>query len=287
MEIKDTYIEIRVAADAQMQDIIIAELSELGFDNFVQEDDAIAAYTFRDNYEKEKKNVEDILRKYEMAVISINDIKNDINWNSKWEEYFEPVQIGNEVYIRAIFHEPKPEFTHEIIIQPKMSFGTGHHETTQLMMELMLQVEFRNTACLDMGTGTGVLSILASQLGASFIAAVDYDEWCILNAAENFGLNNIANVSLAKGDSSFLSDHEFLKSWNFYESHIITSNITKNYNLENLQAYSNICRAGDVILLSGFYETDLQDLQEKALNCGLKYVKSKVKNKWCAVQFQR
>jgi ribosomal protein L11 methyltransferase len=287
MEAAGSYIEIKVKAAPDLQEIFIAELAENGFDHFVEEDDHVSAFTAHDHYLAVKEQVDEIILKYGIEVISRKEIKNDTNWNSKWEENFDPVMVDDDIYVRALFHPSMPGVKHEILIQPKMSFGTGHHETTQLMLRLMLELDFKEAACLDMGTGTGVLAILASRLGASYIAAVDYDEWCILNASENFELNNIHGIHLFKNDIAFIQDHQFLASWNQFEKHIILSNITRNYNMENLPSYGNISNPGDVIILSGFYESDLEDLKEKALNSGLIYVKSKVKNSWCAAVFKR
>jgi ribosomal protein L11 methyltransferase len=287
MEAAGSYIEIKVKAAPEMQEIFIAELAENGFDHFVEGDDHVSAFATFDHYLKVKELVDEIILKYGIEVISQKEIKNDINWNSKWEENFEPVMVDDDIYVRALFHPSMPGIKHEILIQPKMSFGTGHHETTQLMLTLMLELDFKDAACLDMGTGTGVLAILASRLGASYIAAVDYDQWCILNASENFELNDISNIQLFKNDIAFISDEHFNSTWKTYDKHVILSNITRNYNMENLPAYGNISNPGDVIILSGFYESDLEDLKEKALNSGLNYVKSKVKNSWCAAVFKR
>lgn len=281
----DSYTELHIEADNEKQELLIAELSELSFDNFTQEENILKAYALTQPYLLVKQDVVEILNRYETKLLSENIIENDVNWNKKWEENFEPIIIGEEIYVRAQFHDSREGFKHEIIIQPKMSFGTGHHETTQLMMELMLEQDFNEVACLDMGCGTGVLAILADQLGAAYTIAIDYDEWCYENTQENFELNNIQNASAVLGDVKVLADPEFLELWMPYPKRVILSNITKNYNLENLGMYHNIAQPSTVILLSGFYENDLQDLRNEAENFGMKFVKSKTRNNWCAAVF--
>ncbi len=281
----DSYTELSFEADTATQELLIAELSMLSFENFTQEENLLMAYALTTPYLLEKTETEEIIAKYGVKLLSVKVIANNVNWNEKWEENFEPIFIGNEIYVRALFHEQRNGFKHEIIIQPKMSFGTGHHETTQLMMELMLEQDFSGSACLDMGCGTGVLAILAEQLGALSIVAIDHDEWCFENTKENFDTNNIQYAMAILGDVRALSEASFQEGWARYTKRIILSNITKNYNLENLGSYHNISNQGGVIILSGFYESDLQDLRNEAESQKLKFVKSKTKNNWCAAVF--
>jgi ribosomal protein L11 methyltransferase len=281
----ETYTELTLEAGSELQEVLIAELSELQFDNFTQEDDRVTAYTLKENFEQVKHDAYDLVERYKVKLLSIREVENNINWNQKWEENFEPIVVGSEIYVRALFHPDKEGFRHRIIIQPKMSFGTGHHETTQLMLELMLEQDFAAAACLDMGCGTGVLAILAEQLGAALTIAVDYDEWCFDNTQENFELNDIQRAVAVLGDARVLEETDFLEMWLPHQRRILLSNITRNYNLENLPMYHNISQPGTVILLSGFYEQDLEDLRKEAENYGIKFVKSKTKNNWCAAVF--
>jgi ribosomal protein L11 methyltransferase len=283
----EPYTELNIEADNDTQEMLIAELSELHFDNFTQEDNTLVAYALSNHYILVKKDAEEIIEKYKARLISTKEIENNINWNKQWEENFEPIIIGDVIYVRALFHEPRLEFKHEIIIQPKMSFGTGHHETTQLMMELMLERDFKQAVCLDMGCGTGVLAILAEQLGAEQIIAIDFDQWCFENTEENFTINEVLQGTVILGDSTVLANEVFLDLWLPYSKRIILSNITKNYNMGNLSIYHNISEQGTVILLSGFYETDLQDLINEGNNYGMKFVKSKTRNNWCAAVFEQ
>lgn len=281
----EIYHELKIDASGELQDIIIAELSELDFESFTQEDAFILAYILQENYIEQKPLIDEIIARYGLPVPALQVMENNINWNARWEESFNPIEIPPAIRIRAPFHDPDPSYTYDILIQPKMSFGTGHHETTQLMLELMMEIDFRDAACLDMGCGTGVLAILANRLGAAFTIAIDYDEWCFENAAENFELNEITNATVVLGDASALSEQEFLDLWLPHNKRIILSNITRNYNLENLAQYHNITQPGSVMLLSGFYMNDLQDITNAALSYGIKFVKSKSKNNWCAALF--
>ncbi len=281
----DSYIELSLEADTQKQELLIAELSELNFDNFSQEENLLMAYSLSKEFTHSKDEALKIIEKYHAKLCSIKTIANDLNWNEKWEENFESTTIGNEIYVRALFHENKEGFKHQIIIQPKMSFGTGHHETTQLMMELMLEEQLSKVGCLDMGCGTGVLSILAEQMGAAHTIAIDYDEWCFENTKENFALNHIQKATVILGDAAVLAESTFMDLWLPLNERIILSNITKNYNLENLGIYHNISPSGTVILLSGFYENDLPDIIMEAEKHGIQFVKMKTKNNWCAAKF--
>lgn len=281
----DHYTELSIEASQEIQELLVAELSELHFDNFTQEENSLMAYALTSHYEDAKEEIHELITRYGAKLLGVKDIENNINWNQQWEDSFEPIIIGEEIFVRAAFHAPREGFKHQIIIQPKMSFGTGHHETTQLMMELMLEHDFNGAACLDMGCGTGVLAILGEQLGAAYTMAIDYDEWCYENTQENFELNNMSHASVVHGDVKVLAEEEFLQEWLPYQHRIILSNITKNYNLENLGMYHNISQPGTVIQISGFYETDLQDLRNEAEKYGMKFVKSKTKNNWCAAVF--
>ena len=281
----DIYHELKINASGEHQDILIAEMSELDFVSFTQEDDYIQAYILQEKFNEQKEAIDEILLRYGVPAPAIQLLENNINWNARWEENFNPIEIPPDIRVRAPFHAPDPSYRYDILIQPKMSFGTGHHETTQLMLELMLEVDFNNAVCLDMGCGTGVLAILANRLGAVFTIAIDYDAWCFENAAENFELNHIDNATVVLGDAATLSDEEFLALWLPHNKRVILSNITRNYNIENLAQYHNITQPGSVILLSGFYESDLNDITKAALSYGIKFVKSKSKNNWCAALF--
>jgi ribosomal protein L11 methyltransferase len=281
----EKYTELVFEADNEIQELLVAELSPLNFDSFTQEDNRLMAYSLSEDYAVNQSSIDEIVQRYGVKLLSFKEIENNVNWNKEWEESFQPIVIGNEIYVRAQFHETKQGFKHEIIIQPKMSFGTGHHETTQLMMELMLEHNFMDAACLDMGCGTGVLAILAEQLGAAHTIAVDYDSWCFENTQENFEINGMKHATAVLGDAQVLSDPEFLDLWMPFNKRVILSNITKNYNLENISIYHQIAQPGNIILISGFYEDDLQDLRNEAAIYGLIFVKSKVRNNWCAAVF--
>jgi len=281
------YTEIIFEADVTTQELLLAELEWVHFDSFIQEDHLLTAYCESHHYPGNLKEIEAILARYPARLIRVNEMDDTVNWNKDWESNFKPVALGEMLYIRATFHDPGNHYPFEIVIQPKMSFGTGHHETTQLMMEMMLNIEFKDAVCLDMGCGTGVLGILASMKGASWVVAVDNDPWCYENTLENLELNQVKNCTAIQGDTAKLNTPDFLMAWERIQDKFILSNITKNQNIANLEAYHNISQKGSVILLSGFYEEDVPGLINEAERYGMKFVKSKTKNKWSAVQFIR
>jgi ribosomal protein L11 methyltransferase len=200
----------------------------------------------------------------------------DENWNEKWEQNFNPVTIGS-VYIRAPFHPADPEKT-EIIIEPKMSFGTGHHATTSLMVKAMLNVDFRNKTVADMGCGTSVLAILASKLGAKAVTAIDIDDWAVENSGENLNRNLIKNVLVLKGNADSLADSRF---------DVILANIQRNVLLKDMQAYSRALNQGGVLLLSGIYEDDVALIRETAQEEGLTFINYEVSEHWAMARFSK
>ncbi|MDE3254265.1 MAG: 50S ribosomal protein L11 methyltransferase, partial [Bacteroidota bacterium] len=181
----EAYCEIQIKALPDLQENLIAELSQIGFDGFEESADQLTAYIDLEHFEEKELNI--ILNKYDLKYSK--SILNKQNWNQLWESNFEPVQVDDFVGVRADFHPPFVDVQHELIITPKMSFGTGHHATTYLVMQLMRDLDFTGARVFDFGTGTGILAILAEKLGASRVLAVDNDDWCIRNAAENILVN--------------------------------------------------------------------------------------------------
>lgn len=200
----------------------------------------------------------------------------DINWNEKWESDFKPVELTKEIRIRAPFHQPDPAFRYELIIMPKMSFGTGHHATTSQMLSVMLQISFAGKTVLDMGSGTGVLAIMAEKLGAESCDAVDYDNWCYQNALENVQLNGCTKVNVIEGDVNAIAGKEY---------DVILANINRNILLADMQAYSNTLRTGGTLLMSGFYEEDLKDISAMAVSLMYTIEKHIVRDRWVCAQF--
>ena len=260
------------------QDLLINSLSEIGFDTFLETEDGFNAYipegnTIADQLDKIATLHSDLFT-FSFEVTSIPHQ----NWNELWESNFEPLNINDRCYIRATFHEPHPEFEFEIIVDPKMAFGTGHHQTTALMMELMMNTDFKHKKVLDMGCGTGILAILASRLGASEIIAIDYDPICFESTIENSILNKVSNILPLCGSKEIIPEANF---------DIILANINRNILLDQIGRYSEVLSPGGIIFFSGFYEDpDLEIITKKSNGFGLKYIFHKKKSEWVVVEFQ-
>lgn len=269
------YLEFEIPCNSELGEILVAELSQIGFDSFLQEDDFIKAYV-----EKELLNFEElrlILDYYGISAETVNKtLLENKNWNEVWESNYQPVVIGDKCYIRANFHEPKPQYPYEILLQPKMSFGTGHHATTAQMMELMLVTDFRDKTVLDMGCGSGLLAILAYKMGANHITAVDNDEWAYKNTLENIFRNKIQHTDVILGDIEDVKNEKF---------DIILSNITKNINIELFPSYQKMIEKSGKLIVSGFFETDLEDITSNAIKYGFRLLSNKTKNNWTAAIF--
>ena len=271
-----TYAEVRFRVKPQIEgfQILIAQLSELPFDSFVEETKHLKAYIkIKDISEEQIKSCQIFSNPDFEVDFSIHDIE-DVNWNQAWEDNFKPVKISPECVIRAPFHKPV-NVKYELIIEPKMSFGTGHHGTTHLMLEQLLREELDNKTVLDMGCGTGVLAILSEKLGAKNILAIDIDDWCYKNTLENIDRNNCQKISVKQGS------HEQIEG-NF---DIVLANINRNILLDQIGKYVEHLNPKAIILLSGFYEADLKPINALCEELGLKYVKHQLKNDWVCAKY--
>jgi ribosomal protein L11 methyltransferase len=261
------------------QDLLIDALAGIGFDTFEVVEGGFKAYIPEADFNK--KTLEENLTPYhEMFSFSyeVNVIEQK-NWNEVWESNFEPIQIRDKVYVRATFHQPKPDFPLEIVIDPKMAFGTGHHETTSMMMDLMLDADFWAKEVLDMGCGTGILAILASKLGAKDVTAIDYDPVCYDSTIENSALNDINNIKAIYGSKEAIPNVQF---------DIILANINRNILLDQMERYSEVLKSGGEIYFSGFYESpDLDIIKEEAAKYPLTYVSHKKTKDWVAAKFKK
>lgn len=268
------FLEARIALDRPEElDIAVARLSLLGFDGFVEEQGYVLAYKEHDS------SIIEIKRKVEETGLSLVELKEieDQNWNARWEESFNPVLIDDKVMIRAPFHKMHKGILYDIIIEPKMSFGTAHHETTYMMLQLMLQLELEGKLVLDMGCGTAVLAILAKLKHAASVTAIDNDEWAFQNAKENCDYNQV-DIRVELGDASSLKGRHF---------DIIFANINRNILLEDIPEYVLSLNKGGKILLSGFYFEDLEMIKNRSSEAGLAYENHIERNKWVAVIFTR
>jgi ribosomal protein L11 methyltransferase len=259
------------------RDLLINALAEIGFDTFEETSSGFKAYLPSSHFNEAL--LETALVPYQSDFSfqwSMQEIPHR-NWNEEWESNFEPIVIKQECYVRATFHQPKPEFPLEIVIDPKMAFGTGHHQTTTLMLEFLLeQAGLSGTSVLDMGAGTGILAILAAKLGAVKITAIDYDPVCYDSIIENSRLNNVDFEEVLCGSKEIIPDKTF---------DVILANINRNILLDQLERYSEVTAMGGTLYLSGFYESDLPMLENKANSLGYTYVAKKVLENWCAVKF--
>jgi ribosomal protein L11 methyltransferase len=268
------YLELKVDTGSEEQrDILLCRLLGSGFESFVEAENILLAYIPSHLYIKEK--VEPILEEFQVTYQCSLIPKR--NWNEEWEKHFDPILISDKCFIRAPFHPPMDGIQFEIIIEPKMSFGTAHHETTAMMIEMMMESEFTGRKVLDMGCGTGILAIFARKLGADHVVAVDNDEWCFQNSLENIGRNKTDMIRVLCGDVKIIDDTGY---------DIILANINRNVLLENLKDYSRLMACGE-LLLSGFYKEDVPVIIDKAEKNDFKFLTLKTKNNWVAIKFSK
>jgi len=272
------YIELKIPkpANQDKSDLLIAEMADHGFESFVEKTDSILAYIPQKDYAAEILLQIEGLKFFDHKQLTLKVIE-DQNWNAVWESNYPPVSIGGRCFIHAPFHNPNPEVEFNILIKPKMAFGTAHHETTAMMVELLLDEAVKDKRVLDMGSGTAVLAILAAMKGAAYIRAIDNDEWAYNNAIENIKLNRIENIDVELGDANILHNKDGFD--------LILANINKNILLNDMSAYTRVLKSGGEILLSGFYEDDLEDIRYAAKQNGMNFVLNKNCNKWVAAKF--
>jgi ribosomal protein L11 methyltransferase len=270
-KMKNDYLRISIPLQSTEQaDILIAQLSEIDYEGFEEEDNNLFAFISEEKFNQIE--LQEIILSHSLSFSK--EIIEQRNWNEEWEKDFDPVIVGDFCAIRASFHLPVINVKNEIIITPKMSFGTGHHATTYLMIQAMEQIDFINKSVFDFGTGTGVLSILAEKLGAKNIHAIDIDDWSINNAKENISENHCSNISIEK-DDQIPSTKKF---------DIIVANINKNVILPNLAIMQQQLTSQGVLLLSGLLEQDYEDLQQEARKSNLNIVDKLSMENWICLK---
>ena len=273
------YTRLQVICDSEYSEILMAEIAEVGFDTFMENEKGFEAYAEQTNYDKEK--LHEIKEKYGQftPVVFYQDRIEKKNWNEEWEKNYEPIIVDDRCMIRAGFHQPEKKYPYEIIITPKMSFGTGHHQTTYLMVKSQMEMDHKNKTVMDAGCGTAILSIMAAKLGAMKVEGFDIDEWSVINGQENIEVNNCNNINIQQGK---ISDLTFEDNFD-----IILANINKNILLVEMAQYASYLNPGGLLLLSGFYEKDIPDLMAEAQRYSFKQVRSDERENWAALLLQK
>lgn len=256
-------------------EILIAELGETAFESFTETETGISAFVQKDLWDETILENIQILQSEEFKIEYTFEEIDQVNWNEEWEKNFEAIDVEGNCHVRAPFH-PKTDAEFDILIEPKMSFGTGHHETTHMMIQHLLETEVTGMKTLDMGCGTAILAILAEMKGAQPIDAIDIDNWCYLNSIENAERNNCEHITVYEGDASLLKGKKY---------DLIIANINRNILLNDMQSYVDCLSPKGTLLLSGFYEQDIPSIDASCTEKGLTYVKKFERNNWVSLKY--
>lgn len=263
-----------------VKDVLSAELAEIGYESFETETDNLIAYCPINQFDKE--NVLNLLQEFpfETSISVVHEEMKAQNWNEEWEKnFFSPIIVENRCVIHSSFHTEIPQLEYNILIDPRMSFGTGHHSTTSLMIASMLEMNMQNKNMLDMGCGTAVLAILAKKMGAKSVVGIDIDEWAYKNALDNIQLNDCQEIDIRMGGVEQLTENDSFD--------VIFANINRNILLNDMEKYVNVLTTNGHLFMSGFYENDIEMIRQKAETLGLQFVSYKEKSTWVAVQFEK
>ena len=273
----NVYVEYNFTVEPKepATEILIAELGNVGFESFLENETGVTAYIQKNEWSDAILDDVFILSSEEFKIdYNFNEVE-QTNWNAEWEKNFNPIQVENLVSVRAPFHE-NPNLQYDIVIEPKMSFGTGHHETTHMMIQHLIGLEVEGKKTLDMGCGTGILAIFAEMKGAQPIDAIDIDNWCYVNSLENIERNGCNHITAYEGDSSLLINKKY---------DLIIANINRNILLMDMKVYTNCLNDNGVLLLSGFYQEDIPVIDAEVSKYGLSLEKVIERNNWVAVKY--
>lgn len=258
-----------------VSEILIAQLSHVGFESFIEHKTGLTAYIQKEEWNPKILDHIFVLNSNEFEITYQQSEIAQTNWNEKWEKNFNPIQVNDLVAVRAPFHR-KTSLKYEIVIEPKMSFGTGHHETTQMMIQQMLQLDIQNKKVLDLGCGTGILAIFAEMRGANSVDAIDVNSWCYKNSLENIKRNGCQYVTVYKGDASLLKEKKY---------DVIIANLNRNALLSDIELYTSSLYKKGFLLLSGFYREDVTAIDQEAKKYGLRLDQALEKNKWVSLKY--
>lgn len=263
-------------------EILIAQLGSVGFESFVENEDGVTAYIQEKDWNTEILNEIQILNSGKFQITYKEEVIEQTNWNSEWEKNFHPIEVDDLVSIRAPFHKnPIPMnngIKYDIVIEPKMSFGTGHHETTHMMVQQLLDLDLKDKKVLDMGCGTGILAIFAEMRGAQAIDAIDIDTWCYENSLENVERNNCKHITVYEGDASLLTHKKY---------DVIIANINRNILLNDMKTYMNSLKEDGVILFSGFYQEDIPIIDAEVSKYNVTLDKTIERNNWVSLKYKK
>lgn len=276
------YIQLSLTVhpcNENITDVLSYQLGDIGFDSFIATPTGVEAYIPERDFSEEKliELINDLL--IDAKVVYEFKVLEDKNWNEEWEKnYFSPLIVSDKCLVRSSFHVVEQKYEHEIVIDPKMAFGTGHHQTTFLMLQEILTLDLKNKSILDMGCGTAVLAILAAKMGATRVVAIDFDEWACNNAKENILLNEQPNIDVRLGTVDQINDEDF---------DFIFANINRNVLLQDIQEYANSLKSNGTLIMSGFYLEDVPILKIECEKNNLTYQKLEQKDNWTAVVFTK
>ncbi len=262
-----------------VNDVVSALAGEIGCESFVEWEQGVLAYIQQELFDEEA--LKDMVENFPLPDTTLSykvEEAEDKDWNEEWEKnFFQPIVIGDRCCIHSTFHKDTPKTEYEILINPQMAFGTGHHETTSSIICELLDAELEGKSVLDMGCGTSILAILASMRGANPVTAIDIDDWCVNNSRDNIALNKINNITVEWGDARLLQGKEPFD--------VIIANINRNILLADMDRYAACMHCGSELFMSGFYTEDIPAIRQKAESLGMKFMHSREKNNWTAVKF--